>query len=249
MKWLVFLLVLANLLFFAFAEGYFGKPHNPDAARLQKQIKPENIRVVSRDVPPPGPIAPVKADGETQTAPTPSQPASSIPPEAASAKPAGETPAAKGEEVCVSWSGLSVKDADRLAEMLNEKFGDFKQSRRAEKVSGKSWWVFIPPLPSKADADKKIGELKQLGVKEYLIVQDSPQNRLAISLGVFATEAAAKARLGELRDKGVKSAKAEPYGSKDVVAIEARGPAARQSALAEMTKSIPSLKLDAKACQ
>ena len=36
MKALVFLLVLANLLFYAFSSGYFGHSDNPDAARIDR---------------------------------------------------------------------------------------------------------------------------------------------------------------------------------------------------------------------
>jgi hypothetical protein len=47
-KVLVFLLVLGNLLFYAFSAGYLGHPDNPDAARVDQQITPERLRVVSR---------------------------------------------------------------------------------------------------------------------------------------------------------------------------------------------------------
>lgn len=246
MRWLVFLLVLGNLLFFAYAEGYFGKPHNPDAVRVHKQIRPENIRVVSRDIPPPG-LSPVKpnAGDVAVTATSPAEP----PPESATAKPATETAQAKSEDICLAWSGLAVKEADQLADLLKDKFNDFKQARRTEKTAVKSWWVFIPPLPTKADADKKAGELKQLGIKDFIVVQDAAPNRLAISLGVFSTEATARTRLAELREKGVKSAKLEPYSNKDAVVLEARGPVARQQALLDTTKAVSSIKLEAKVCQ
>ena len=44
MKVLVFLLVLGNLLFYAFSAGYLGHPDNPDAARVDQQITPERLR-------------------------------------------------------------------------------------------------------------------------------------------------------------------------------------------------------------
>jgi hypothetical protein len=49
-------------------------------------------------------------------------------------------------------------------------------------------------------------ELKRLGVDEYFVMPDDPKLRNAISLGVFKTEEAAKARLDALRAKGVRSA-------------------------------------------
>ena len=48
MKVLVFLLLLGNLLFYAFSTGYLGHPDNPDAGRVDQQITPERLRIVSR---------------------------------------------------------------------------------------------------------------------------------------------------------------------------------------------------------
>ena len=48
---------------------------------------------------------------------------------------------------------------------------------------------------------------------DYFVVPDDPKWRNAISLGVFKTEEAAKARLDALRAKGVKSAS---VGARDV---------------------------------
>ena len=53
MRALVFLLVLGNLLFLAFAGGYFGAPDNPDAGRVGQQLVPERVRVVGYDQTPP----------------------------------------------------------------------------------------------------------------------------------------------------------------------------------------------------
>ena len=147
MKWLVFLLVLANLLFFAFTEGYIAQVPNPDTLRMNKQVRPDDIRVVSRDTPPPA-KAPVSAEA------TPAVSAAQAP---------AETPPAPAE-TCLAWAGLASKDADRLATLLKEQFADFKQTRRVETSTVKNWWVFIPPLPNKTEADKKASELKQLGI-------------------------------------------------------------------------------------
>lgn len=248
MKWLVFLLVLANLLFFAYSEGYFGRTPNPDAIRLKKQVKPENVRIVSRGVPPLAGTPTVqneetKADNAVQVDPKANDKGENKA-EAKEVVSASPPPA----ETCLAWQGLASKDAERLAALLTEKFSDFKQSRRIESGQGKSWRVFIPPFPNRADAEKKAGELKQLGVKEFAVVQDAGPKYLAISFGHYPTEAAAKSRLSQLRDKGVRSAKLETE-SKESIAVEARGPAARRDAVLETTQSVSSVKLEAKACQ
>lgn len=230
MKLAVFLLVLANLLFLAFAEGYFGRSDNPDAVRLQKQVNPAQLQVVSRAEPPSGKEGEKKAPAE---------------PPADSTKAAA--PAA---EACLAWNGLNAADADRLAVLLTEKFEDYKVNRQAVAKDATSWWVFIPPLANKAEADKKASELKKLGVEDFHVVQDSGPNRWAISLGVFSSENGAKARLTALKDKGVKSAKqGSRAGKESTYTIEARGPAARQQSVIDAAVTVASPKLEAKACQ
>lgn len=236
MKKAVFLLVLANLLFFAYAQGYFGRPDNPDAIRLQKQMNPAQIQIVSRGEPPAAKEGEKKGEAESKPA--------------APEKPAETAKAAPGSEICLAWAGLSAADADRLAVLLTEKFEGFKLNRQAVGGEASSWWVFIPPLASKAEADKKASELKKLGVEDFQIIQDSGPNHWAISLGVFSSEAGAQKRLAQLKDKGVKSAKQNARNGKEAsYTIEARGPAASQQALLDTTAAISSMKLEAKACQ
>lgn len=222
MKILVFILVLANLLFFAYTEGYFGHPENPDAARVQQQLNADRIHVVGRGEPPAGKAA---ANGKKEEA--------AAPKEAVAAK---EAPA---PETCVAWSGLSGKDAERLAAVLGDKFGDFKLVKQVLPTEGGSWWVFIPPLPNKAEAEKKAAELKRMSVDDYFVVQEAGPNRFAISLGVFSSEAGAGERLADLKAKGVRSAKSGPRNGKDALhLIEARGAAAREAAMLEAVAAV-----------
>lgn len=241
MRTLIFVLAFANLLFFAYAQGYFGRPENPDAARLEKQHKPEMMQVVARGEPPsapvPAPAAPAAAAPAEEAVAT--QPAVEAIKEVATGEAAKtelaketskETP--KDGVSCVAWPSLSSSEADRLSALIAEKFDDFRQSRKPMPAEGGAWWVFIPPQASKAEADKKAGELKQLGVTDFFVIQDSGPNRWAISLGVFSAEAGANAHLAQLRSKGVRSAKSGPRNTKDVLqAVEARGPVTRQAAL------------------
>lgn len=217
MKLLVFLLALANLLFFAAAEGYFGRSDNPDAIRMQKQITPENIQVAGRGEPP----AAVEKNAK------PAEPAKAAAPEAPK-----EAAAPQPTDACLAWSGLATKDADRLSALLAEKFDDFKQARRITPAGSSAWWVFIPPQSAKPDVDKKAAELKKLGINDFFVVQDAGPNHWAISLGIFSAESGAKARLNSLKEKGVRSAKLGPRNHQEAVhSLEARGPAGRTQAV------------------
>lgn len=234
MKALVFLLVLANLLFYAFGAGYFGRPDNPDAGRVEQQILPERMRIAARGD---APALPAKAPEPVVTE-VPKPEIAGL----AAAKPAESPP------VCLAWEHLAVADADRLAAVLAGSAPDFKLSRQVVPTEGNGWWVHIPPLGSKADADKKAGELKQLGISDFFIVQDDGPSRFAISLGIFSSEKGGQDRLAELKGQGVRSARLAPRPGKDsTVRLQASGPAdGREAVLAAVGKALP--KVDAQDC-
>jgi hypothetical protein len=73
-------------------------------------------------------------------------------------------------------------------------------------IDAGGYWVHIPPLKTKSDADRKVRELRDLGVTEFFVVQDAGQWRYAISLGIFRSEEAAQAFLARLKQRGVRSA-------------------------------------------
>jgi len=112
--------------------------------------------------------------------------------------------------VCLEWGAFAGADVARAQQALAPlALGAKLTQRTQEDVSG--FWVYMPPLASRKAAMEKAGELKHLGVQDYFVVPDDPKWRNAISLGVFKTEDAAKARLDALRAKGVRSAIVGPY--------------------------------------
>ncbi len=230
MKILVFLLVLANLLFYAFANGYLGKPERPDAERLARQVLPERMRIVSRGEEPPLP----SGNGRREE--------SALPPAATAAPAEAAEPAAAldgAARVCLFWDHLPAAEADRVSSLLASRFPAFTLSRTDGGESG-GWWIYIPPQASKAEADKKAGELRQLGVSDYFVVQEGP-NRFAISLGVFSSEKGGQDRYTELKGKGVRSARLMPRPAKDgTIGLRAEGLAAGQAdLLAALNGSLP----------
>ena len=215
MRALVFLLVLGNLLFLAYAGGYFGGPDNPDAGRVGQQLAPERVRVVGY-----GQSPPARAEVEKLVAEEP-------------------PPPAEPEELCLAWEHLPADEADRLASTLAEKLAGIRVERRAVPVEGAGWWVMVPPLANKAEADKKVGELKELGVNDLFVVHDAGPNQFAISLGVFSTEKGGQEHLGRLKAKGVKSAKLIRRPGKETrFAVEARGPLAMKAEVEELAAGI-----------
>jgi hypothetical protein len=228
-KALVFILVLGNLLFYAFSAGYFGHPENPDAGRVDQQVAPERMHLVSRGEPPPVkavevPPAPPAVEPTPAATPTPTPTPTPAPVAVAS--------------VCLRWSLLATDEARQLSGKLGEKFPAYKLVKHTVAGEGNGWWVYIPPLANKADAEKKAGELRQLGISDYFVIPEDGPNRYAISLGVFSSEKGGQERLAELKDKGVKSARfsARP-GKESLVTLEARGPQPDKAALLKLAKA------------
>lgn len=212
MRIAVFILLLANLLLFAWTQGYLGVSANPDARRVEQQLLPEQLSIVSRTAPPPA--------ARKQTAPTPAP----VP------APVVDKPPV---ESCLRWSDLASADADQIERLLAERFAVFKATRRTGgEITG--YWVFIPPLASRDEATKKTAELQELGIQEYFIVPSSGSSPLAISLGTYRSEEAARTRLDALRAKGVRSARIGSRKSKSALStLDIRGPATEAAALRE----------------
>ena len=112
------------------------------------------------------------------------------------------------------------------------------------------YWVYVPPLKSKAETDRKIGELKALGITDFFLVQDSGQWRNAISLGIFRTDEAAQGFLNKLKDRGVRSAVAERRENflKQIAFMVREPDPAMVARLAALQKEFPGSELKATSC-
>lgn len=110
-----------------------------------------------------------------------------------------------GPGICVEWGSFGAAELPKAQAALDGlALGD--RLRKIEVAVTTSYWVFIPPLKSKADMDRKTRELKDRGVTEFSPILEAGRWRYAISLGVFRSEDSAKTYLGRLRGKGVRSA-------------------------------------------
>jgi len=180
---LFLLLILANLAYFAYSRiALEGAGSGDQAAQLQ--INPEKIKLL-------------KAAGGTLPE-TPPAPARSIPP--AAPKPAPTVPAA-----CLEWGIFAGPNVARAEDALARLELPAGQVERVVTDAG-GYWVHVPPMKTKAEVDRKARELRDLGVTEFLVVQDAGQWRNAISLGIFRTDEAAQTFLAKLKQQGVRSA-------------------------------------------
>ena len=185
------LLVAANLGLFAWSKYYASPDAAADPEPPRRQVNPEGIRLLT------GP----ELAGLPALTPRPA-------PEGARAvlTDASSRGAAAGGS-CVEWGGFSVAEAPRAEQVLEPlALGARLSQRRSEERAG--WWVFIPPQGNRAAAMKKTAELKALGIDDYFVIPEEGNMRWAVSLGVFSSEEASRARLETLRVKGVRSAQA-----------------------------------------
>lgn len=179
------LLVLANLLFFAWGQGYFGgAEEGREPQRLAKQLSPEKLRVV-------GALAPS---------------------------------AALPVEICRLVGGLSLGEAQRLRTQAGEKAPSLQLAVNLVDEEA-SYWVLVPSLPDRPAAEKRVLELKRMGLADATLVQEEGPGKFAISLGLFKSARAANEYLQVLAKRGVKSAKVQAREKSAVPAqLVVRGP-------------------------
>jgi hypothetical protein len=218
MRLLFLVLLLANVAAFGYIR-YTESSAGADAQIALLQISPEKMKPLKPDALP--------APRQDQAADTP----------AAQPLPA---------PVCLEWGGFGVDDAARAAAALAIfELGD-KVSQRESADAG--WWVYIQPLKSRAEAGKKAGELKALGVREIYVVQSNDEWRFAISLGVFKTEENANNYLAQLKQKGVRSAVVAPRGARSSTFVIRDPGAAIAAKMAGLKTDFPNAQLKATAC-
>lgn len=205
MRVFVFLLILANLLFLAWTQGYFGASSDPDALRVQQQLLADQVQVVARDEPPAA--------------------------EAEKTEVVVKLDEKKPLDVCLLMSELPITEVVRVEGLLAQKWPAFKATRTTIETTA-SYWIHIPPLDSKLEVDKKTAELKKLNVPEFFVVQENGPNNRAISLGLYSRKEAATARLEVLRTMGVKTAVVAERNVKPTsVSLDIHGPEAQADAL------------------
>jgi hypothetical protein len=147
--------------------------------------------------------------------------------------------------VCVEWGAFSPADAVRAADALGQ-LG--LGGRFTARESSESYWVHIPPMKTRADAEKKATEVRSLGITDFYIVQDAGPAQFALSLGVFRTEEAANNHLAQLRPKGVRSAIVAPFGAAATTFVIREPGDAATMKLAELKAEFPAAALKAVAC-
>jgi hypothetical protein len=225
MRILLLLLLVINIGFFAY-HRMLGGADEAAAQIAVLQISPEKI-------------VPLAVGAMSSVAPDPGPVVTAAPPAIAPSAPT----------ICVEWGlfvGAEVARADAALAALELPVG--ATQRRVTEVDG--YWVHMPPQKTKGEVDRKVGELKALGVTEFFVVTDAGPWRNAVSLGLFKNEDAAKAELERLRGLGVRSAtitRRERF-LKQVVFVMGDPAAATLARLTELQKDFPAAEIRTERC-
>lgn len=179
MKLVFLLLVLANMLLFAWQQGVFGRytERGREPERVERQIDADRFRVLREDE-----VRELRSRSDQPRAAVTGNPAAG----------------------CLEFGDFAAADAAR-AEIVLASLG-VKPTARSVELPG-YWLVYLAPAKSRADADRRAAELRRLGVADLLVVTDDSPLRFGIRLGAFRDAEAARGHLASLRKLGVDDAR------------------------------------------
>jgi hypothetical protein len=157
--------------------------------------------------------------------------------------------AVQAASACMEWGDFSGSDLTRATAAISAlKLGNKPMQRQVEHTIG--YWVYLPPQKNSAEVEKKVAQIKGLGLEEYFVVQEAGKWRNAISLGVFKTVEAAHKFRESVKAKGLESAKAGERTSKHMFTVFVlKDPDTGVTAkMAALQKDFPDSELKAAAC-
>jgi hypothetical protein len=117
-------------------------------------------------------------------------------------------PAAKAEQLlaCVEIGNFEPREARAFrARLAAAGLNGSSSQHGVQEVA--SYMVYIPEQDGRAGAERRAEELRRLGLTDFYILPESSPVHDGISLGLFKTEAAAKAHVGHLIEQGIRSAR------------------------------------------
>src|SRR5512141_2402225 len=178
MKLAFLLLVLLNLVLFAWQQGAFGRygEGGREPERVARQVEPERIRVLT--------------EKEVQT----------LRERALQNSGVIDLNAA---QACVEFGDFGPGESARAEKALATLGATVKTSQRPVEAPG--WYmVYLPPFKTWSEAERRAEELRKLGVRDMLVMNENSAMKFGISLGSFRDPNAAKAHLAALEKMGIK---------------------------------------------
>lgn len=212
LRWAVWLLVLGNVGYFAWSQGYLeplgaAPAEQREPQRLVQQVKPETVRLLNdpgvESAPahaPPAPAVVTEAVAAPQPAPA-GAPATAGPLEAAAPPVAADS----APRACWQAGGFTAAQVELLrAELV---LLDLPPASHVvtEVRRGSRWIVYLGRYDNLQQLERKKDELRGLGVSFREIT--APGLAPGLALGTYATEAAAQQSLQKAERDGIRTAK------------------------------------------
>ena len=218
MRLTLLLLLLANLVLFAWQRGAFGTAlgERGEPQRLDLQIAPERIRL----------LTPEQLAALRNAATSPGEGA---------ANPA-----------CIELGDFDAAGLARIeARLAALALGDRLHSRRVE---GPGWFaVILPALGTRTEAERTAQDLRNRGIRDLVVMSENSAMPNAILLGSFKDRELALRHQADLARRGLKGAQMveRPAGA-EATRFEISGvDAALLRELAEIRKEFPQSRLGA----
>ncbi|MGH8508635.1 MAG: hypothetical protein ACREVH_07955 [Gammaproteobacteria bacterium] len=225
MKWFVFILLSANILYFSWEYNALLRdamkkamhdqpiPQQVESLKLLRELDPPQTPRVST-----GPAA-----GEDPGRREENERGSNIGPASGASEPTTPITALADEQARTDSTSTAARSADPVLGQAHDfcfTIGPFADERAAneatswlsylnarnwtrqdEKITAKRYWIFIEPTGPEGAARAILEELKSKGVEDYMLFRDSASKGI-ISLGLYSTEGSLEIRRSELRKKG-----------------------------------------------
>ena len=206
MRYLVYLLVIANLAFFAWYQANpVEKPRQAQPAPLPPGV--EKLVLLSERT---AAVADTAVDEPQETVAQADAGAvepgvEAVPdikvepeaePEPEAESPAPVIPAPPPERICLTIGPVQDKNAAAGICAQLYKHGYKPEVRDDEVRKPAGFWVYMPSMPAR-EAKRIVKDLDQHGMKDYFIGKGSH-----ISLGIFKSKRKARARLKRIKDLG-----------------------------------------------
>jgi hypothetical protein len=195
-KGLLWLLVLANLVFFAWTQGWIDGPTGVRARgdrepeRLGQQVRPEVVQVLSAV-----PAAPARA----ASAPGGAAPAASAPAPSAPASVATATPPL----ACLEAGPFGAAEAAAAEAVLRSALPDGSWTSVKTSRPG-LWMVYLGKFKDRDEQTRRQDELRAMRV-EYEDLRSPPELVPGVSLGRFEERANAVNAQGGFTQRGIRN--------------------------------------------
>ncbi len=225
MKWFVFVLLTANILYFSWEYNALLRdamkrathdqpiPQQVESLKLLRELAlPQTPR--ARTGPAVGEDPERRDDtgrasniGQASGTSEPTAPVSALADEQQEAKTTSKAarsadPAlGQPHDFCFTAGPFVDERAASEATSWLSNFNARNWTRQDEKITARRYWIFIDPTGPESAARAILEALKSKGVEDYMLFRDSASKRI-ISLGLYSTEGSLEIRRSELRKKG-----------------------------------------------